>query len=525
MLAVSRKLLDASWAGRASTAVAVVAIAAICVGLWQLGQATQGLQVQSERIGQLPLTVYRPLEARAAPAVVIAHGFAGSQQLMQPYATTLARAGYIVVTFDFPGHGRNADPFVSSLMDQEKRLRILLNALGPAVDLALSQPGADGRLALVGHSMAGDVLARYALAHPDQVSALVLLSPYLAEDTQTANLPNLLLIYGALEPEMLHRQGMEVLSDGRDGAAEPGVTLGSLGDGTGRRLLLAGGVEHIGVLYASEGLSAALDWLDQTFGRSGGGFIDKRGPWLGLLYLGLVGLAWPLSRLLPRVAERPTGAGLPWRRLLPIAIAPAVLTPLILWKLPTDFLPVLIGDYLALHFGVYGALTALGLWALRAGPFSVQKTQSPEPRLRGYVLATVVTAAYFTLAFGVSTDSFVTALLPGLERIWVVAAMLGGTLAYFMANEWLTRGEGAARGGDVLTKVLFLLSLLLAVMLNLNELFFLIIIVPAILVFFVVYGLMSGWVYRRTQHPFVGAVASAIAFAVATAVTFPLVGA
>nr|WP_206171489.1 alpha/beta fold hydrolase [Thiorhodococcus mannitoliphagus] len=510
--------------GRLAALVAVAALAAIAAGLWQLAATTQGLEVRRVEIGNLPLTVYRPRQASAAPAVVIAHGFAGSQQLMQPYATTLARNGYVVVTFDFPGHGRNADPFVSSLMDQEKRLGILLAALRPALDLALSEPGVDGRLALVGHSMAGDVLARFAQAHPDQVSALVLLSPYLSTDTQTAELHNLLLIYGALEPEMLHQQGLKVLAEGADDRpVEPGVTLGSVAEGSGRRLLLAEGVEHIGVLYAGEGLQAAIEWLDQTFDRSGSGFIDARGPWLGLLYLGLLGLAWPLSRLLPVVVERPAGAGLRWRRLLPVAIAPAVMTPLILWKLPTDFLPVLIGDYLALHFAVYGAITALGLWAMRCGPFSSGEARLGVVRLGHYALATAMTAAYFTLAFGLSTDTFVTALLPGVARIWVVIAMLGGTLSYFMADEWLTRGEGAARGGSVLTKVLFLLSLLLAVMLNLNELFFLIIIVPAILVFFVVYGLMSAWVYGRTQHPWVGAVASAIAFAVATAVTFPLV--
>jgi hypothetical protein len=74
-----------------------------------------------------------------------------------------------------------------------------------------------------------------------------------------------------------------------------------------------------------------------------------------------------------------------------------------------------------------------------------------------------------------------------------------------------------------LTKLLFLFSLLAAVALNLSALFFLIIIVPAILVLFVLYGLLSGWVYARTRHPAVAAVANAIAFACAVAVTFPLV--
>jgi len=87
----------------------------------------------------------------------------------------------------------------------------------------------------------------------------------------------------------------------------------------------------------------------------------------------------------------------------------------------------------------------------------------------------------------------------------------------------LTRDASNARGAYAITKICFLLSLVLAIGLNLNKLFFLVIIVPAILAFFVVYGLISSWVYRRTNHPLVGALANAVAFAWAIVVTFPLV--
>lgn len=505
--------------------VALVSLIAIGVALWNLTAARDGLIVTPMRVGSLPLTVFRPSRPVSAPAVVIAHGFAGSQQLMQPYATTLARNGYVVVTFDFPGHGRNPAPFVSTIMDPDKRRSVLLKALEPAVETALSQPGVDGRLALVGHSMAGDVLASYARAHPGRVSATVLLSPYLAKQTDTLDLSDLLLIYGGLEPEMLHREGLKVLRDTLGTEPRVGVTYGSLAQGTGRRMVLADGVEHIGILYSGTALRATLDWLDRAFGRQGSGFIDQRGGWLGLLYLGLVGLAWPLARLLPVVASRPAGAGLGWRRLLAVAAAPAILTPLILWRMPTHFLPVLIGDYLALHFLVYGAITSAGLWLMRRRMPARLEAERPRVDWRRFIAAALAVTLYFTLAFGAATDRFVTNFQPGQERVWILAAMLVGTLSYFTADAWLTRGEGAARGASLVTKLLFLLSLLLAVLLNLRELFFLIIIVPAILVLFVVFGLMSAWVYRRTRHPWVGAVANAAVFAVAVSVTFPVVGA
>lgn len=507
-----------------AVAVALAALLAIGVALWHLLGEADGVSVDRAWAGPVPLTLYRPVAGGPAPAVVIAHGFAGSQTLMRSYALTLARNGYLAVTFDFPGHGRHAQPFVSGLMDREKRLTILGGALESAIDVALRQPGADGRLALLGHSMAGDPLVDYTERHRGKAGALVLLSPYISDETPTEALPDLLLAYGELEPGMLHDQGRKILAGAVGHAIEPGVTYGDPALGDARRMLIAEGVEHIGILYSGDAERAALDWLDRSFDWRGDGFVAEPGPWIGLLFLGILVLAWPLARLLPRIAPRPLGAGLAWRDLLPVAVAPAILTPLILWRLPKHVLPILIGDYLVLHFAVYGALTWIGLWLIRRrrGASTAELVRIDRRRL---AIAILAATGYALLAFAIPTDRFVTTLLPGSERLPLVFAMLVGTLLYFTADEWVTRGVGTASGAYAATKVLFLLSLVLAVALNLSELFFLIIIVPAILVFFLVYGLLSRWIYARTGHPMVGAIANAVAFASATAVTFPLVGA
>ena len=101
--------------------------------------------------------------------------------------------------------------------------------------------------------------------------------------------------------------------------------------------------------------------------------------------------------------------------------------------------------------------------------------------------------------------------------------MCAGTLPYFLADEWLTRDPSAPPAAYFLTKLCFLLSLVLAIALNLHRLFFLAIIVPAILVLFIVYGVFSRWAFRRCGHPAVGAVANALAFGCFIAATFPLV--
>jgi len=495
----------------------VLAVVAVIAGLWELHAATDGLEVRRLWLGPIPVTVFRPDGGVPAPVVVIAHGFAGSQQLMLPFALTLAHNGYTAVTFDFPGHGRNPEPMRGGLADQAESHRVVLESLAQVVAFAKTLPGEDGRIALLGHSMASDIVVSQALADPS-IAATVAVSLFSPAVTP-AGPRDLLVIDGALEPAMLTDEGRRVVGMVAGGPVQERVTYGDMAKGTARRLSLSGGVEHIGVLYSAQSMRAALDWLNQVFGRSGSGQIDHRGPWLGLLYLGLIYLFRPLARLLPRVAPAPLGAGLGWRRFWPAAVAPAVLTPLILWKLPTDFMPILLGDYLTAHFAVYGLLTLVCLAMTRA-PW--------PPLLRAgwgrLLVAALCVAAYAIVALGGPIDAYVTSFVPTAGRLALMPAVFVGTLLYFVSDEWLTRGPGSARGGYALTKLLLVLSLAGAVALNLHKLFFLIIITPVMLLFLIIYGILSTWAYRRTNHPLAGALGKALALAWAIAVTFPLVG-
>lgn len=495
-------------------AVAVLALAAILAGLWQLEAAEAGLTVTPGHVGIIPVTVFAQSATEPAPVVVVAHGFAGSQQLMLPFAVTLAQNGFRVVTFDFPGHGRNPAPLTGGLADNAARNAVLMRALDAVAGFAHGLPGG-GQMALLGHSMASDIVVGYARTHPD-IQATVAVSLF-SPGVTAASPRNLLVVAGALEPAMIRDEGLRIAGMTAGDGARQRVTYGRFEDGTARRSTLSGGVEHIGVLFSRQSLVETLDWLNQAFGRRGDGWVDARAPWLGLLYLGLVALAWPLSALLPPVSATPLGAGLGWRGLLPLAVLPPLLAPLILWRLPTDFLPSLLGDYLTVHYAVYGLLTAAGLWLLRrpiAGRF----------RALPFLAAAALVAGYCILAIGVPLDRYVTSFLLPPGRVPIMGAVLVGTLLYSVADEWATRGPGARRGAYAATKACFVLSLVLAIALNPARLFFLVIIVPVILLFLVVYGLFSGWAYRRTGHPLVGAAAVALAFAWAIAATFPVVG-
>jgi len=510
----------------------LVAIAAICIaaaGLWQLHRATEGLAISRVAIGGTPATVFRPAAPGGPPwqaAVVIAHGFAGSQQLMQPFAVTLARKGFTAITFDFPGHGRNAALLPGGMEDVRKSTDALMSALDEVVRGAGSSLVGAVPLALLGHSMGSNIVLRYAGDHP-AVDATVAVSPFAGEGAWRPP-RNLLVVDGALEPSLVLDAGSRLIAAaGGPGAGKvaAGETYGDFADGTARRWVIARGVEHIGVLYSADSLAAARDWIAAAFGAAPGGFEDERGRPLALLFGGLVLLAWPLSRALPRLAAARAGAGLRGLPLALAAVVPAVLTPLVLWRLPVHLLPLLIADYLVLHFAVYGAFTVLVMRTARLRRPQVGARQAGMPwrvRLR-FVLSVAAALAYVIGVIGLLLDHYVMSFFLTPARAAVTLAMLAGTLPWFLADEWLTRGPSAARGAYPATKVCFLLSLALAVALNMRGLFFLAVIVPAVLLFFVVNGLFSRWLYRQTGHPWVAATVNAISLSWAMAATFPMV--
>ncbi len=498
----------------ARLAVLVLSLAAIGVALWHLERGSRGLTVVETAIGGTPVILRHPVAGMSGPAVVIAHGFAGSRQLMAPFAVTLARNGYTTLTFDFLGHGRNPAPLVGDVTTEAGATAALVAELGRIVDHAAGLPGVDGRIALLGHSMASDIVVRQAVNDP-RVAATVAVSLFSRAVTDRAP-RNLLIVVGAWE-RFLGQAALDTVSRSIEGLAEEARTY-EIGPGNLRRAVFADNAEHVAVLYSRESMAEALDWVDLVFNRegAGAGYLELRGPWIVLLLGGIVALAWPLAGLLPRLAMPQAGAGLGWRGVLVATGGPALATPLLLWQAPTDFLPVLVADYLAVHFALYGLLCMAALWALGALPRGIGS------RPGGTLLAALALGMIGVGAIGAALDAYVASFLPQAGRVPLTLALLAGTLPYLLAEEWATRGAGSPRWAYAAAKLAMFLSLALAVALNLEDLFFLIIILPVVVLFFLLYGLFSGWAVRATGQPAVAGLANAVAFAWALGVTFPL---
>ncbi len=493
-----------SRAGLPRLIAALAGVLCVLIGAWQLERERSGLSIAELKVGTTPATVYRLPGAAPAPAVVIAHGFAGSRQLMEAYALTLAHAGYVVVSFDFEGHGRNPRPMSGDVTRIEGTTQLLMAEIGRVADAALALPGVDGRVALLGHSMASDIIVRQAIADR-RVTATVAISMF--SEAVTAREPrNLLIVSGEWET-MLRRNalGNVRLSDP---AASEGTTVGEPANGTARRAVIGPAVEHVGILYSATALREARDWLDAVFGRSSGGAVSATGGPIALLLLGIVALAWPLSGLLPRSEAMP--APLPLRTFLLATLVPAVATPLLLRLVDTHFLPVLVADYLAMHLLLYGllSLAVLGWRGIGIGHVSW--------------LAAVAIGAYGILVFGGALDRYVAAFWPIGARLPIVLAIAAGALPFMLADSLATEAGRAPHWRAFAARGVFVLSLGAAVALDFKRLFFLLIIIPLIVLFFVIFGLMGGWAGRRTGSPSAVGIGLGLLLAWTIGVTFPM---
>lgn len=487
---------------------ALLSLALMALSVWHLESDRAGLQIGPLAVeGGSPATLYLREGVGRAPVVVIAHGFAGSRQLMEPFALTLAQAGYVVASFDFAGHGRNPRPMTGDLGSVTGTTQVLMDEAGRVARAALAHPRADGRLAYLGHSMASDIVVRQAQREPlaDAVVAVSMFSGSASADAPR----NLLIIAGAWETRLAAEAVRAVRQI--DPAAEAGDITGDPATGPARRAVIAPHVEHVGVLYSATSLQAARDWLDATFGQQSAGRLPARGGWIVLLLVATVALGWPLARALP--AGDGAGQGLSTRTFLLAALAPAVAVPLLLWPFDIRLLPVLVADYLAVHLGVYGLIT-LALLARSGG-------------LRGQFPNRVWWIAGGVALFGIAVvggvlDRYVASFVPHPGRLAVIAGLALGAVPFMVGDAVLTGGGRGRLWRVVVARGAFLASLLTAVALNFEALFFLVIILPVIVLFFLLFGMMAGWVGRRTGLPAAAGLGLGLVLAWALGVTFPM---
>ncbi|PPS43194.1 alpha/beta fold hydrolase [Chroococcidiopsis sp. TS-821] len=248
----------------------ILSILLISLSWWGIIAARSGLTLRAMESDRIPLLYLAPQQAQAVPGVLIAHGYAGSKQLMLGYAHVLARAGYATMLWDFDGHGANPNRFQH--FDLQQNLNVALRALR-------EQPEVDStRLALLGHSMGSGIVMAAGIDQVDTFAATIAISPTGADVTSQAP-RNLQLQAGSWE-------GRFIANAQRLLAASGGTNF-DFAAGTARELAIVPNAEHITILFNDVSHQAALRWLNATFNQfNPTEYVDRRMGWYGLHLLG-----------------------------------------------------------------------------------------------------------------------------------------------------------------------------------------------------------------------------------------------
>ena len=106
---------------------------------------------------------YRDQGNAAGPPIVMVHGFSANLDAWEPWVAQLGK-DYRIVTLDLPAHGLTTVP-TGYAVSPDGQVEVVYQL---AQFLKLEH------FALAGNSMGGGMAWRYALAHPDQLSALIL---------------------------------------------------------------------------------------------------------------------------------------------------------------------------------------------------------------------------------------------------------------------------------------------------------------------------------------------------------------
>lgn len=477
---------------------AYLAILLIVLSLGVLETARSGVEIRTFKVGQTPVTAYARPQADG-PVVVVAHGFAGSQQMMQGYALPLAQAGYRVFVFEFLGHGRNPVPMSGDVSAVEGTTRLLVEQTLEVIEAVTDEGGTP---ALLGHSMATDILVRAARLRSG-LGPVVLISAF-SNEVDATTPADMLLISGAGEPH-LRAFALDALRMVDPAAVEGGTaTAGPVI----RRAVSAPFTEHVSVLHSRAGRAEAVAWIDRAFARQSDVTILPTG-WaiLGLL-AGLVLIFRRIARFVPDTSAAiaapitpPTGRQTALLILLPAALAPVIAVPL-----NPQFLPVLVADYLGLHLALYGAVQ-LGLLAFWG-----------HIRWRVSLLGFAVLLAWCAV-FGLALDRYAANFWPTPGRLWIIVVLLVGALPYMLADSVLAANRGTFV--RISLRLGLLASLGIAVALDFEGLFFLMLIAPVLVLFYLVFGTMGRDMTARAG-PVTSGLALGVVLAWALGVSFPL---
>lgn len=471
-----------------------IALFLIAFSWWGVATAQNGLVMRSFSRDNVPMLYVAPKNQDNIPGVLVAHGFAGSKQLMLGYAHTLAHAGYGVLLWDFGGHGANTIPL---------KFGSLQEYIDVATAALLEQPQIDAsRLASLGHSMGSGAVISAAIKDSQNFAATVAVSPT-GKGVTSVTPRNLQLQAGSWEPGFV--ANAEKLLQAAGGENQ------NLATGKGRELIIVPNAEHITILFRDASHQAALKWLNATFGlQSNSNYLDRRMSFYGLHLLGWLFL---LAAIAPKLNFNPNNQRVAWfRSFTGLLIAPFMASGL-LSALDS-----------AIELQSLGGLLvggALGIWFFLAGTiWLITIWNFPRPKIKNLYFGLVLFALLW-LAFGAMAQVVWLQwwLIPSRLLVWPILSL--ACLPWFLASEIVQQNVGIGKrlAWWFCQSILLITGLIVAVSL-VPSLSFIYLLLP---IFPLVFGVLA-FAAAQVNDAWTYALGSTLFFGWTLAAAFPLAG-
>jgi pimeloyl-ACP methyl ester carboxylesterase len=491
--------------------LSLVLLLALAFGAQYMAFRTRaGITVTEERLAGVPVLHFHPAAATGR-VVLVAHGYAGSKELMRPWGDYLARQGFDVYLYDQPGHGQSSVRLPEWIQNPGSLGDYLKAMIDQLVAEGKARPG---QIGLVGHSMGGAAVTAAALADA-RIQATVAISSAYRYPLPAGRPRNFLILAADRDPIFIQNavktQAAQLSSDQ---AAE-----------------LIPGRNHITILYDAGVMERVAGWLKTALGVPGAVVParDQYGwPWVLLALAAGVGSILAVAGMLapaePRRSHRSARMGL-FTGILTVAVAAfsAVLASVFL-RLP--WLGVGVLEYLLPYFLVMATVLFV-LRLLWPQEFSFPLGGEQEPETTGFLRVVGIFLAFVGVVVPVLHMNVAHAL-PSTARLlpmgvlalvlWLCQAQEEG-LKRAVANEL---GDVGALLVGLAAKGCIILTWLGATALP-NPQLFLPLMVPVAGAVMVLLEFISFVLLRRHYSAASAALLSSLVMAWLLAVTLPLV--
>lgn len=497
------------------------------------------ITLKSEDNTNIQALVYTPLnEEEQHPGVVVAHGFCGNKQYMQPISIELVKRGFTVISIDFRGHG-SSDGYLPTFR-RARGIGELEHDMLAAIDY-LNNLSTINKIGLVGHSMGGRTALNVAENFPHRINATVSFG-MIDNDREFYKISNLLMLIGQYEQIFSAEKGIEFLKEyTRQDEVELNTLYGDFNTGRATKVVLGPTSEHLAEVIDPVLINEMIQWFEQAFnGEEASDVTLTVIPFQISMILTITGLVMVLFIIISFVSklfwnqgmaypEREIARTVSVKKLVPLYILGNLVGVVFLIPLALLFavaLPVSMGHMLY----AYMVSTVIGLTIIfyvfiiklnehSNGTALLQKVQeSMRVESKKSLLFGILTAIIVTITISLTIHWTITASIPTTREYGAIFSMSILFFPFLLMKEFYFRTIQGQLKQDNVFKEYFTMTglgifienmLLIPLMLLLwqndsHDLAFIALALTAVVIFSIIQSCLVTWIYMHSGRNIVG---------------------